>query len=204
MTTSIFGSASKCRPKILIVSTSATRESCDGRLTALATKRLAAENAVLTVLNLTEYPLPLYPDRIDVPDDVPLEARSLHKLALRQNGVLLVTIARHGYLPKLLVNAIAWLGAIEAERRQSPERHRPVYALAAVSADAFGVDVAALKMRVSIEIDLKAAFLSTVLVRHACRAFDEAGELRDGRTAAALEHLTMQLVADSQCDAVSG
>jgi hypothetical protein len=71
MTTSNFGSASKCRPKIQIASTSASKESYDGRLTALATKRLAAENAALTVLNLTEHPLPLCPDRIDVPDDVP-------------------------------------------------------------------------------------------------------------------------------------
>jgi chromate reductase, NAD(P)H dehydrogenase (quinone) len=115
-----------------------------------------------------------------------------------------VTTARHGYFPKLLVSAIAWLGAIEAERRQSPEPHRPTYALTAIPTDAFGVDVAAFKMRVSIEINLKAAFLSTVLVRHASQAFDDAGEMRDGRTAAALEHLTMQLVAEPQWDAISG
>ena len=106
-------------------------------------------------------------------------------------------------MPKLLVNAIAWLGVIEAERPQLPERPRPAYALAAALIDAFGVDVAALKMRVSIEIGLKAAFLSTVLVQRAYQAFDDAGELRDRRTAAALEHLTIQLVADSQCNAVS-
>ena len=74
--------------KILVMSTSPIEESYDGRLSALATKTLAAKDAVLTVLNLTEYPLPPYHDRIDVSDDVPLEARSLHKLALRQNGVL--------------------------------------------------------------------------------------------------------------------
>src|SRR5258708_22908446 len=203
MTMSSFGHTSKCRPKILVMSTSAIEDSYDGRLSALATKTLAAKDAVLTVLNLTEYPLPLYHDRIDVSDDVRLEARSLHKLTLRQNGVLLVTMANNGCLPKLLVNAIAWLGAIEAERPQSPERPRPAYALAAASIDAFGVDVAALKMRVSIEIGRSAAFLSRVLVQRAYEAFDDAGELRDRPTAAALEHLTIQLVADSQCNAVS-
>lgn len=205
MTTRNLSSDSMRRPKILIVSTSANRTSCDGRLTALTTRRLAAANAVLTVLNLTEYPLPLHPGLVDVADDVPREARALHKLVFRQDSVFLVTRSRHGYLPDLLVNAIAWLGAIGTEQRQPPVRHRPVYALATASADAFGVDdLVAFNMRAIVEINLQATFLSAVVVPPASQTFDEAGELRDRRAAAALENVTAQLVADSQCDAVWG
>jgi NAD(P)H-dependent FMN reductase len=90
-----------------IVVGSARQGSFNRALSDLAAARLAAHGAAVTMIDLTDYPLPVYAPSIHG-DDIPARARDLQAVLRAQDGLLFATPEYNASISGLLKNAIDW------------------------------------------------------------------------------------------------
>lgn len=156
--------------RILTLSGSIRTGSFNQKLQAVVDEKLRAAGFEVTSINLGDYPLPIFNDDDDVPDN----AKHLADLFRTHDAIFVATPEYNGSLPPLLVNCITWLST----QRPSIFRDR-VWGIGGVSSGKYGTISALSHLRDSIS-KMGAVIAPGLLgLGPSKEIFDEHGNLTD-------------------------
>lgn len=100
---------------ILAFSGSARGGSFNQRLVTIAAGGARATGAEVTLINLADFPMPLFDEDLEARDGVPAKARELRDLITNSKGLLIATPEYNSTLTPLLKNAIDWVSREDGE-----------------------------------------------------------------------------------------
>ena len=185
--------------RILVIPGSIRLASYNRRLAQEAARLLALGNATVTLLDLADYPLPIYDGDSEEANGPPALAVQLAERIAEQDGLLLVSPEYNASISPLLKNALDWASRVRKVRGKplQPFRHL-VVGLASASPGRLGGLRGLVALRPICQA-LGAEVLTTQLAVHeAATAFDENGRLAEERQRLALDALLEQLIDHAQ------
>ncbi|WP_428644877.1 NADPH-dependent FMN reductase [Roseibium sp.] len=179
-------------PKILVFSGSIRSGSFNGKLAALAAKRLAILDADVTHVSLKDYPLPIYDGDLESASGAPENAKKLKRLFEAQDGIFIACPEYNAGITPLLKNTLDWISRVKEPGEALKNK---VFALGAASPGKFGGMRGLIGTRTILEVGIGALVLpQMVSVSAAASAFDDKGGLTDERTAGQLDKLVDALL----------
>lgn len=181
--------------KILVFPGSARTGSLNKKLAATAAVALRTAGAEVTLIDLADYPMPLYDGDIEAKDGVPANARKLKALFASHNGFLIASPENNASVSALLKNTLDWVSRPDAGQNGLVPYQNKVAALVSASPGALGglrglVHLRAILQTLNVQVISEQFALS-----RAHEAFDEAGRLKDAKQQAMLTG-TMQRLVD--------
>lgn len=96
------------QPKILAFAGSLRKDSYNKKLVSIAAKGAEEAGAVVTVIDLKDYPLPIYDQEIEDASGIPENALKLKELLLSHDGFLLSLPEYNSSLSAVFKNVIDW------------------------------------------------------------------------------------------------
>lgn len=126
------------KPKILVFAGSAREASLNKKLARVASAAVDENGGLATLIDLRDYPMPIYEGDLEAREGMPTAARSLRALLVSHPGFLIVSPENNGSIPSLLKNTIDWLSRdTDGSSGLEPWRGK-VVGLMAASPGAFG------------------------------------------------------------------
>ena len=185
--------------RILVLPGSTRLASHNRRLALEAARLLALSNATVTLVDLADYPMPIYDGDTEETEGPPAMAIKLAQRIAEQDGMLLVSPEYNASIPPLLKNTLDWVSRVrKIEGRPLQPFKRLVVALASASPGRLGGLRGLVALR-PVCLALGAEVLTAQLAVHdAATAFDENGRLADERQRLALDALLEQLIDHAQ------
>lgn len=104
------------RPTILAFAGSTRSDSLNKKLARAAAAGATEAGAAVTVIDLRDYPMPLYDEDLERAEGLPENAKKLRELFLSHDGLLIASPEYNGSISGVLKNTIDWLS-----RRQGDE-----------------------------------------------------------------------------------
>ncbi len=181
--------------KLLAFAASTRRDSFNRKLIAVAAQQAQALGAELTLIDLKDFPLPLYEGDLEAEQGMPASAQALLELLAAHDGLLLCTPEYNGFFPPLLKNTLDWMSRPEPSG-QSGLRHfkGKTAALLAASPGAAG----GLRSLIVTRQYLGNLGLLVIPAQFglgsAGQAFDEEGLLKDSRQLESVKSVLGQLI----------
>ena len=175
--------------RILAFSGSARRESLNRKLLAVAVESARAAGAEVTLLDPSDYILPLYHGDEEAANGLPPAAAKLVDLLLAHDALLIASPEYNGFLTPLLKNTLDWMSRADADPFAGK-----VAAIVSASPGPFGgVRSAQLAQQLLLKLGCHVV-PDQVCVPHADRAFDAAGALTEARVQKGVDRLLAALI----------
>lgn len=95
-------------PRILIFAGSARREALSKRLLSACFRPLECAGAQLNVVDLADYPAPLYNGDLEAESGIPASMVNMQQHLAASDGLLVVSPEYNGSIPPLLKNTLDW------------------------------------------------------------------------------------------------
>lgn len=95
--------------RILAFAGSTRAQSFNKKLAAAAAKGAEAAGATVTLIDLRDYPMPLYDGDLEAAEGLPEKARELRELFLSHNALLIASPEYNGSYSAVLKNALDWI-----------------------------------------------------------------------------------------------
>ena len=173
---------------ILAFAGSARRDSWNRKVLAVAAVGAREAGAEVTVVNLGDYPMPIYDADWHAEQGVPPAALELRRLMMAANGLLIASPEYNASITPLLKNTIDWLSqSVDGASGRAPFEGK-VGGLMGASSGAFGT-IRALPHVSMILSNLGVLMRPVVAVPGVAKAFDESGAMTNDRTRQALSAL---------------
>lgn len=188
--------------RVLLIAGSARTGALSLRLRDAAQRLAQAAGASTSTIDLRALALPLYDGDLEAAQGVPEGARCLREAIAEADAVLIVTPEYNGFPTPLLINAFDWLSRLPAAgdvpAGLATTACKPV-ALLASSPGALG----GLRAMNFLRQYLQMAFAMLVLPQQSAlgrahEAFDDAGALKDAKTAQAVAGVLSELLRVAQ------
>jgi chromate reductase, NAD(P)H dehydrogenase (quinone) len=126
------------KPKILAFAGSARRESLNKKLVRVAAAGAQRAGAAVTVIDLSDYPMPIYDGDLEAEKGVPEKARELRQLMLEHHGLLIASPEYNSTITALLKNIIDWTSrSVDGQDGLAPYRNK-VAVLMSASPGSYG------------------------------------------------------------------
>jgi NAD(P)H-dependent FMN reductase len=178
--------------RILSFAGSARRDSWNRKVLEVAVAGARDAGADVTLVNLGDYPMPIYNADWHAENGVPATALELRHLMMSANGLLIASPEYNTSITPLLKNTIDWLSqGVNGESGSAPFQGK-VGGLMGASNGAFGT-IRALPHVSHILANLGVLMLPVVAVPSVAQAFDASGAMPDGRTRTMLSGLGARL-----------
>lgn len=118
--------------RYLILSGSTRRDSLHRRLAKRAAEEIRESGGEVTLVELSEFPMPIYDGDWESENGLPEPARALKRLLAEHDAIVIASPEYNGSIPALLKNLIDWTSRPEpGERRHSAAwRGKPFILLA--------------------------------------------------------------------------
>lgn len=182
------------KPRILAFAGSARAESLNKRLARVAAAAAEQAGAEVTLIDLDDYPLPVYHGDLEAREGVPGAARRLRELFVAHQGLLIASPENNASVSALLKNTLDWLSRPDRGQNGLVPYNGKVAALFAASPGALGGLRGLVHLR-QILMTLNVLVLSEQFaLPRAHEAFDSAGELQEPRHRAAVAGVARRLV----------
>lgn len=101
--------------KILAFSGSARKDSFNQKLVALAAKGAEKAGAQVTLLNLADYPMPIFDQDFESEQGMPDKAKAFKKLLIEHDGFLIASPEYNSAFTPLLKNVLDWASRKEGD-----------------------------------------------------------------------------------------
>jgi chromate reductase, NAD(P)H dehydrogenase (quinone) len=181
--------------RILAFSGSARRESLNRKFLAVAVQFAREAGGEVTLVDLNEYPLPIYHGDLEDADGIPANGKKLIEFIAKHDALLIASPEYNSMISPLLKNTIDW-----CTRDDENPFVGKVAAVLSASPGAFGgIRSLQLAQQLLLKLGCHVVPQQTTLP-HADKAFDASGQLTDARAlksarilAAALVELTRKL-----------
>ena len=180
--------------KILALSGSARRGSLNQRLVAAAAEMARELGAEVTLVDLADFPMPLYHGDLEEEQGVPESATRLQRLMIEHQGLLISCPEYNSSITPLLKNTIDWVSRPQDDKPSKVAFDGKVATLLSASPGALGglrglVHVRAILGNIGVVV-----LPSQVAVGNAAQAFDEHGKLKEPGTAEQVEGAVHELI----------
>ena len=186
-------------PRILVMAGSAQLGSPNRRLAAEAARRLALTQATVTLIDLDDYPLPVYDDDGADPENTPLNALNLAERLSEQDGLLLVSPEVNGAAAPFLLNFLAWTSQVRKIRgRPLQPFSRLVVGLASASRSPLGGLRGLAALRQVCQALGAEVLTPQVTLADAVNGFDDHDRIVDDAASMALDGLVERLLEFSR------
>ena len=175
--------------RILAFSGSARRESLNKKLLAVAVMAVRAAGGEVTLVDLTDLPLPLYHGDLEDAEGLPANAVKLIELIKSHPALLIASPEYNSMFTPLLKNTIDW-----CTRGDVNPFVGKVAAVVSASPGQFG-GVRSMKLAQQLLLQLGCHVVpAQCFLPKAHEAFDDNGALKEARKQKAVETLAQQLV----------
>jgi NAD(P)H-dependent FMN reductase len=129
---------SASKPNILAFAASTRSQSFNKKLVRIAADGARAAGAQVDVVDLRDFPMPIYDGDLEAAQGLPEKALELRRLLVAHQGFLIASPEYNGSLPALLKNAIDWTSRpVDGEDGLLPYRNK-VAVLMSTSPGGFG------------------------------------------------------------------
>ena len=180
-------------PRILAFSGSARRESLNKKLLAVVVQAARAAGGEVTLVDLNDYPLPLYHGDLEDERGMPEPAQRLVRLITEHPALLIASPEYNSLITPLLKNTIDW-----CTRADPNPLAGKVAAVVSASPGMFGgVRSAQLARQLLLHLGCHVVPAQCTLP-HADEAFDAQGALTDPRAAKAAQRVAAELVGTTR------
>lgn len=182
--------------KLLAFCASTRKDSLNRKLFPVLVDGARDAGAEVTVVDLKDYPMPIYNGDDEAENGMPEAAVRLLDLLARHDGLLIVTPEYNGFFPPLLKNTLDWMSRPDPSG-QSGLRHftGKVAAISSASPGGFGGLRSLLATRQYLTILGLTVIPDQVTLSRAATAFNEQGELIDEKHRAAARQVGARLAA---------
>ena len=182
-------------PKILAFAGSTRTASYNKKLVHVAAEAARAAGAEVTVVDLRDYPLPLFDEDLETAEGLPENAKKLKALMRASDGFLISCPEYNSSITAVLKNTIDWASRAEGDDEPPLVAYKgKAAALLAASPGALGGLRGLVTVR-SILGNIGVIVLpDQVAVPKAYEAFDEAGKLKEERTTKQVHGVATALV----------
>jgi chromate reductase, NAD(P)H dehydrogenase (quinone) len=176
-------------PRILAFSGSARRESLNRKLLAVAVEATREAGGEVTLIDLNEYPLPLYHGDWEDEQGMPSKAVELVQLIAQHPALLIASPEYNSFITPLLKNTLDW-----CTRGETNPFVGKVAAVVAASPGIFG-GVRSMQHARHLLLHLGCHVVpAQCSLPKADEAFDEQGKLKEARAQKAVRTLAAELV----------
>lgn len=176
-------------PRILAFSGSARRESFNRKFLAAAVAATREAGGEVTLLDLNEFPLPIYHGDLEDAEGLPPNAKKLIGLIAEHDGLLIASPEYNSMFTPLLKNTIDW-----CTRDDDNPLTGKVAAVISASPGIYG-GVRSMKLAQQLLLHLGCHVVpGQCALPHADKAFDSAGNLTDARATKSVRALAAALV----------
>jgi NAD(P)H-dependent FMN reductase len=180
-------------PKILAFAGSTRTDSYNKRLVKIAVAGARAAGAEVTLIDLRDFPLPLFDGDLEARDGLPANGRKLKDLFLAHHGLLISAPEYNSSITAVLKNTIDWVSRPVPGEAPLACFDGKVACLMSASPGALGGLRGLVHVR-AILGNIKALVLpDQVAVSKAGEAFNPDGSLKDPKQQGAVEGLGAQL-----------
>jgi chromate reductase len=187
------------KPRILVFAGSIRTGAFSQKLAALVAKELSLLDADVSLISLSDYPMPLYDGDLEAREGAPENARKLRRMMLVHRGIFIATPEYNASTPPLLKNTLDWISRAK-DPAADPFKGR-YFAIGSTSNGRLGGYRALIALRQVLELGLGALVLpEQVAVSEAAQAFDEQGALKEARTGDFLRASLRRLIAFAESE----
>lgn len=181
--------------RILVLPGSTRLASVNRRLAAEASRLLSLTDAVVTPLDLSDYPLPIYDGDCEEANGIPENAVLLAQRIEAQDGLLIVSPEYNTSIPPLLKNTIDWISRVRKVHGRPVQPFKGlIVGLASASPGRYG-GMRALEALRPVMRTLGAEVLTQqCTLARAREGFDAEGRITDDFARVALEALVEKLI----------
>lgn len=180
-------------PRILAFAGSARADSYNKRLVRIAARAAEDAGAQVSLIDLKDYPLPIFNEDLERDEGPPENAVKLKKLFLEHAGLLISAPEYNSSITALLKNTIDWVSRRSEGEPPLAAYENKVAALMSASPGNLGGLRGLVHVR-SILGNIGVLVLpDQVAISRAFEAFDESGNLKDEKQQAKLEKLAASL-----------
>ena len=184
----------KLSPKILAFAGSTRKDSYNKKLLRIAVEGAKKAGAEVTVIDLKDYPMPLYDGDLEKEEGIPENGKKLMDLMIEQDGFLIASPEYNSSISGVLKNSIDW--ASRPVKGMTPLKAFDGKVACLMSASPGGLGgVRGLSALRWVLGNIKTIVLpQQITVPKANEAFDENGALKDEKVQASAENLGKSLV----------
>lgn len=185
--------------KILAFAGATRKGSFNKKLIKLAAKGAEAAGAEVTLVDLRDFPMPLYDGDLEAAEGLPEKAREFKKLLVDSDGILIASPEYNSGYSAVLKNAIDWASRVSAEGEPSLLAFTGKYAaLLSASPGALGGIRGLYQLRELLQNINVTVMPKMQAIPKAGEAFDENGALKDEKLAKSVHNIGAELVATLQ------
>jgi len=179
-------------PKILAFAGSTRTQSWNKKLIRVGADALRQAGAEVTLIDLRDFPMPLYDGDLEAGQGLPEQMRALKRLMVAHDGFLIACPEYNSSITAVLKNAIDWVSRPDREDPTSAFRGKAVSLLAASPGNLGGIrGLFAVRQILST---LGCIVLPTQFgLARANEGFDESGTLRDPAHQKAVDAVASEL-----------
>jgi len=176
-------------PRILAFAGSARAASLNRKLVRIAADGARAAGAEVTLVELADFPLPLYDGDLEAAEGLPANARKLKELFLAHQGLLIAAPEYNSSITPLLKNTIDWVSRSSTGEAPLACFDGKVAALMSASPGSLGGLRGLTVVRLCLSGIRVLVLPDQVAVPGAADAFAEDGRLKDEKRHAAVARL---------------
>ena len=181
------------KPRILAFAGSSRSDSVNKKVVHLAAAAAERAGADVTVLDLADYPLPIYDGDLEAKDGLPENVLKLKQLFLAHDGLMISSPEYNSSITPLLKNTIDWVSRpVEGEGRLAAYQNKAAVLMAA-SPGALGGLRGLVHLRAILQNIGVIVLPDQRALGDAMDAFDYRGQLNDEKQQAAIEALGKRL-----------
>ncbi len=174
-------------PKILAFAGSTRTDSYNKKLIRIAVAGAKAAGADVTLIDLRDFPMPLYDGDLETREGLPANAVKLKELFLKNQGLLISSPEYNSSIPGVLKNAVDWVS--RGDEKPLACFEGKTAALMSASPGALGGLRALVPLRLMFSNIRVMVMPDQISVPKAHEAFDADGRLKDAKQQAAVEKL---------------
>ena len=175
--------------RILAFSGSARRESLNKKLLAVTVAAVRAAGGEVTLIDLTDFPLPLYNGDLEDAEGMPANATRLIELILQHPALLIASPEYNSMITPLLKNTIDWCSRAD----DNPFTGKVAAVVSASPGPFGGVRSMKLAQQLLLHLGCHVVPAQCFLIK-AHEAFDEKGALKEARNQKAVQTLATDLL----------
>ena len=182
--------------KILVFAGSTREESYNKKLALYAAKIARTNGASVTVINLKEYPLPLYDGDSEKNEGMPNNAKKIRQLMIDSNAIIIASPEYNGSVSAVLKNVLDWASRSEDGKPSRDAFKGKKFAIMSTSPGTGGGARGLVHLRFIIDAIGGTVVEDQVIVPNGNDAFDEKGELKNPTIKEQLQKEIKELLAN--------
>lgn len=185
--------------RVLLFAGSARKDSYNKKLIKEAAAIAYEKGATVTVIDLKDYPIPIYNGDLEEKEGMPENAKKIRSLMIDNDVIMIASPEYNSSVTPLLLNVIDWASRDEKGGPSRAAYNGKTYILMSASPGQGGGSRGLIHLRQILNATGATVESSQVTIPSAHEAFDQNGKLKDSKKVAELTGLIEENLKQKQC-----